>query len=1402
MSAQPAYFEAIRKKAASRWDQLEQDPELAGPWYQLFSQVQSPRHILSELLQNADDAGASEASVRIEDDAFVFEHNGEDFAPEHFASLCGFGYSNKRALHTIGFRGIGFKSTFSLGETVELFTPSLAVCFQRRRFTEPHWLLEKAATGNLTRIRVRLSDQKRRKEVEKNLDEWLKSPVSLLFFRNVRCIHIAGSEVRWGSLGPGPIPDSEWMALYDKQDDAYLLVRSPDEPFPADALAEIQQERMVGSGDSSEFPPCKVEIVLGAKGRLYVVLPTGVETGLPFACNAPFIQDPARVKIKDPEISPTNRWLLERAGKLAASAMLTWVRDADASIAERSRAYRLLPDVNREDNSLEGVCGTAVEESFAAAIEGVSFLLSEDGSLVPQGDCTAIPGPLFDVWSPKQAVSLLDETGRPVLARHVEIGDRQKMVRWGLVEEIDKQKLLTILKSKHLPRPDTWRQLMNLWAYITPDIAGYRYFANPEDVRIVPVQGKDVLYAASEVVRLGEKKLLQSDDDWEFLASHLLVLNQNWPRFLAEERRNAVEKSDALTREAVERTYNVLKTIGLDDTSDVNRVIDQVAQGVFAEKSVPLKGCVQLAQIAAKLGTSVTEAFRFATRDRRLRAISSPIYFDEDGKLEDLLPDEQLETNVLHPDYTSTFHSCSSEDWQRWVASGRAGLLTFVPLVQSDMRLFGKRAIEQEARKRGHHAEMNYPYVTHEFIIEDWDFESDVWSHWRKLASQDEVLWCKVVDRLIAQRDSYWSSAKSARFLQVATTGRRQSITHLQAMPSWCLRLRELPCLSDSRGFRRRPDELLRRTHQTEALMDVEPFVHALLDRETTRPLLDLLGVRSTPTGPDGMLDRLRAISKAERPPIHEVDKWYRRLDQLIETCSSTDLYRIRQAFRTEALIFTQEGAWTSATAVFLSSNDDDVPEAAVIRQSVTDLTLWRKIGIAERPTAELAIAWLETLPSGKVLSQEDARRVGALLVRYPIRILDECKHWLSLAGGWVPFEQLSYALTMQSLTAWSHLHQWVKVKTADFRRLPVEVTSNAPFSELPSLVSRVEERLHRELFPCAAPEHKEWLAVLGEELLRVELERDDETQRVRALAVALAETQWHTKDELEIIPYIGGTPAGTPRKADVVWLGRALYVGNQPLAKLARRVPEEVGKAFGRPDIKAALDYSFERSPPDIRDYLQENFILAPRAAEPADPVNPLDDQQPERPRPDLHLEPPTEAANTNQLDNENVIVEFNGGEEPFSEKEGDALASDTVAETPELRPRHAPKPARPSLIERFAKAEGFKKDGEERFFHENGSWIGRAEGSIFPWELRNRSGDLVRTYLPIPWCLERDPLEIKAEVWGLLNQHPNTYSLIATRPDDSPTELTGNALLELLRAGRVNLFPATYRLVHDAAE
>lgn len=1406
MSARPVYFETIRQKARQRWDQLDRDPELAGPWHQLFKQVQSPRHILSELLQNADDASATEASVRVDDQLFIFEHNGEDFAEEHFASLCRFGYSNKRALHTIGFRGIGFKSTFSLGDRVELYTPSLSVGFHRRRFTEPEWITTSPTSHGRTRIQVCISDVHRKREVAKNLEDWLKSPVSLLFFKNIRRMRIGDQEVHWGSLGPGPLHDSEWMALHEKADETYLLVRSKEELFPDEALAEIRQERMLGSEDETEFPPSKVEIVLGAPGRLYVVLPTGVETELPFACNAPFIQDPARLKIKDPETSPTNRWLLERAGKLAATAMMQWLAQDKTLPIERARAYGLFPDIDRDDSSLEGVCGAIVEDAFADVITGKDFLLTEEGGLVGAKGSIAIPTQLLQIWAPDQAATLIDPDARPALCQNIVGADVEKMVRWDLVDEVDKQQLLAILQNSHLPKPDTWRQLLALWAYIAPEMTGYRHYAlntiNAKNLRILPVQGKDVLYAAGEVVRLGEKKLLQSEDDWDFLAKHLIVLNQNWPRYLAEQRR-AAEQTAQSHIEPIEAAYAILDKIGLADTSDVNKVVDQVAAEFYTQQGITLAECIQLAHIAAKLGAIVSDAFCYATRDLRVKPATKSILYDHTGELEDMLPDTQRDSQLLHPDYAKSFKSCTSEDWQKWVASGRSGLLTFVPLVRRNVTVYGKRQIEQLARNRGLKGELAYHYVTNQFIVEDWDFDESYWMHWKGLAAEDESHWVKLVQCILAQRETYWSQAKNARLLQVATTGNTRSITFEPAAPSWIARLRDLPCLRDTRGFNHIPHDLMRRTPETESLIDVEPFVHGLLDRETTRPLLDLLGVRCTPTGPGRLLDRLRALAESERPPMHEVEKWYRRLDQMVDTCSTLDLDKIKLAFQTEKLVLTQDDSWAAAPAVFLRSDEDDVPDAPIVRSAVRDLTLWRKIGIAERPTLDLAITWLQDLPSGIALSQDDVRRVRSLLARHPVRIWEECAHWLNLAGEWVPVAELCYAITMQSLVPWSHLHQGVKQKTADLQRILGEVAGNPPFADVPLLATQIEEHVQDKLHSSEQTTENEWLHAFAAELCRVELDSDSATQRVRALAHTLARTALRQVSKLEIIPYINGTPAGTPRRADVVWLDEHLYVEPISMAKLARRVPEEIGKQFARQDIKAALDYSFERSSADIRQYLEENFTLADNAVVPVTPLNACENLRPtvvDRPgevdsvraesATAVHPTVSEDTAAPGSLQNDDL--ETPEAQQPVG-------VEVDVVEYAETRTRPVSKAAKPSIIEQFAKTAGFRKDGDDRFYHDNGHWIGKTNGNRFPWERRAPNGDLLRYYWPKEQCLEEEPLQLEADIWALIVQQPEVYALILSNTDGTPVEVTGTRLCAMQEHGKIKIYPATYRLVYE---
>lgn len=1397
MMVQPGYFEPIRKAAARRWEQLEGDPELAAPWHLLFKQVQSPRHVLSELLQNADDAGATETSVQVEDGFFVFKHNGGDFTEEHFASLCRFGYSNKRALHTIGFRGIGFKSTFSLGDKVELGTPTLSVTFDCRRFTEPQWV--SAAEGcHLTQIRVRLSDRQREQEIRKNLEDWSRSPLSLLFFTHIRNMRIDGEELHWERSGSGPVPNSDWMVLNGKSDEARLIVRSDPEAFTEECLAEIRQERQLTDDQIRDFPPCSVGIVLGVKGQLFVVLPTGVETALPFACNAPFIQDPSRLKIKDPGTSPTNRWLLERIGRVSASVMLDWLVRNDLTLKERSRAYSLFPDVDRDDNSLAGNCATIVEKAFGEAIAGQTILLTESGTLAGPMEAVIIPDDLLEVWSAEQIAGFLDKKNRPPFSHHVPNRDCEKLVHWSLIERIGKPEVLSALTEKHLPKPESWPQLLKLWAYVAPDVTGYNWQFNKKALRVIPVHGKEVLYAACEVVRLGEKRLLQSDGDWEFLSGHLVVLNQNWLRYLAEQRRTAQEQGSVGDKKDVAGGLAVLAAIGLDGASDVSAVVEQVASDFFRQQTVSRADCVRLAQIAAKLDAAAGSSFRFVTQNGHLLGTDKTAIWDPDGVLEALLPRDWCPLHLLHADYVASFTACTMDEWLRWVSSGRAGLLGFVPLVHKTAAYWSRNQLEAELKSKGCMATPFYRYRTNHFDIEDWDFDDVHWRHWNEAAKSDSTVWGQIGERILAQRESFWSEAKTARAVQTATTGSTSTITSEPIQPSWVSRLQELPCLPDTRGVYRQPQTLLMRTPETEPLLDVEQFIHARLDREASRPLLTLLGVRNTPMGPSRLLDCLRALSKAEKPPIHEVEKWYRRLDQLADSCSTVDLASIREAFRDEYIVLTESFAWTNAAGAFLSSGDDEVPGAEMIRRSVQDLALWGKVGIAERPTVELALAWLKQLPSGGNLPPSDLRRVKALLARHAARIWDETGHWLNLAGEWSPIPNLTYGLSMRSLTRRSHLHEWVKQKTADFQQLSAEITEAQPFSDVPSLLSSIEERFEADPTVSGNAEPQPWLRQLGIEFQRIKLDNKAEADEIRDLGRRLADTAWRIADRLEVIPYIGGTPAGMARSAEALWRDGSLYVLDRPKARLARAVVQELERAFRRQDLTDAVKQCFDRPAAWVTDYMEENFSLSP-SVEAADGI--LDSasvfvaSQPPEAQTAFSGASPGENGNGSVIVEE--AVQNESGVADKSESEPIADAPQPSASSAKLHHDRQPRPAKPPIIERFAGSNGFERDGGERFFRpSDGSWLAKPHGESL-WEHRSGKGELLKYYWPKDHCLETEPLQLEADLWALLDKHPDTHSLILSDLQSHAVEITGARLKAMCNAGEVKLYPATYRLV-----
>ena len=104
----PADYEKIRDENVARygWDTAVLD---------LLGQLYSERtHFIFELIQNAEDAGATELAFELFDDRLEVRHDGRPFTEADVRGVCGVGKSGKSGdLTKIGKFGIGFKSVYA-----------------------------------------------------------------------------------------------------------------------------------------------------------------------------------------------------------------------------------------------------------------------------------------------------------------------------------------------------------------------------------------------------------------------------------------------------------------------------------------------------------------------------------------------------------------------------------------------------------------------------------------------------------------------------------------------------------------------------------------------------------------------------------------------------------------------------------------------------------------------------------------------------------------------------------------------------------------------------------------------------------------------------------------------------------------------------------------------------------------------------------------------------------------------------------------------------------------------------------------------------------------------------------------------------------------------------------------
>jgi hypothetical protein len=89
-----------------------------GIWNATVEKYADPTHFIFELLQNAEDAGATRASFRLETDSISFEHDGRQFNRDDIEGVTGIGNTTKiDQANKIGCFGIGFKSVYVVTDT-------------------------------------------------------------------------------------------------------------------------------------------------------------------------------------------------------------------------------------------------------------------------------------------------------------------------------------------------------------------------------------------------------------------------------------------------------------------------------------------------------------------------------------------------------------------------------------------------------------------------------------------------------------------------------------------------------------------------------------------------------------------------------------------------------------------------------------------------------------------------------------------------------------------------------------------------------------------------------------------------------------------------------------------------------------------------------------------------------------------------------------------------------------------------------------------------------------------------------------------------------------------------------------------------------------------------------------
>lgn len=371
-------------------------------------------HFIYELLQNADDAGATEITFSVTDDALFIEHNGRAFTEADVENISYFG-KGKTDRTKIGHFGLGFKSVFAYTasphihsgpESFEIFdlyslrsTPSPDdLPDDRTRFVLPfdHEIarptyIEKQDLKTAAEARTEIAAKLAHLEAE-----------TLLFTESL-------GEIRWSAPDAG----GSYRRETERADSFVREVIVADEDD--DRLPYLIFDRTVEWPDDVDATPQRrrpVEIAFRLSGRhdgegkiiplqtpLFVFFATAMSAGVGFILQGPYRTTPARDNV--PRDDPFNRQLVSVSADLLVDA-LRWLRDRQLLTLDALTTLPLHPTAGFEP----------LHAVVREALLNEPLLPAADGGYVAASHAKLARGvELVSLFAPEQLAALFETPG-------------------------------------------------------------------------------------------------------------------------------------------------------------------------------------------------------------------------------------------------------------------------------------------------------------------------------------------------------------------------------------------------------------------------------------------------------------------------------------------------------------------------------------------------------------------------------------------------------------------------------------------------------------------------------------------------------------------------------------------------------------------------------------------------------------------------------------------------------------------------------------------------------------------------------------------------------------------------------------------------------------------------------